>query len=92
MVLAALVTLEVFGALLPLTGTVRTCLYFISSGVAALGIGLVFYALLPLHHEGRFFTLRPRTLPDQRRPFYRWGCWCALVGAVLLACLLLSHR
>jgi hypothetical protein len=75
-----------------LTGMPWICCYLIGIGVAALGVSLIFYAKLPLYRQRRFFTLGPRALPEQRRPFYRWGYCCAFFGILLLACLLLSRH
>jgi hypothetical protein len=75
-----------------LTGLPWTCCYFIGIGVAAVGVSLIFYAKLPLYQQRRFFTFGPRALPEQRRSLYRWGYVCALLGVLLLACLLLSRH
>ena len=75
-----------------LTGMPSICAYFIGIGVAALGVSLIFYAKLPLYRERRFFTFGPGGLPEQRRPFYRWGYTCALLGTLLLACSFLSRH
>jgi len=75
-----------------LTGTPWIYCYFMGIGVAALGVGLLFYAKLPLYRQRRFFAFGPRALPEQRRPFYRWGYTCVLLGVLLLACLLLSRH
>ena len=75
-----------------LTGIPWVCCYFIGIGVAVLGAALIFYAKLPLYRERRFFTFGPRALPEQRRPYYRSGYTFAVLGAVLLACLLLSRH
>jgi hypothetical protein len=55
-------------------------------------IGLLLYAKLPLYRERRFFTFGTRAIPEQRRPFYRWGYRCAVFSVALLACLLLSKH
>jgi hypothetical protein len=64
--------------------------YFIAVFAGGVGVGLLFYAKLPLYRQRRFFTFGARALPEQRRPFYRWGYRCAVFSIVLLACLLLS--
>jgi len=75
-----------------LTGVLWICCYVIGIGVGAVGVGLIFYAKLPLYRERRFFEFGPRSLPENRRPFYRWGYCCALLGVLLLACLSLSRH
>jgi hypothetical protein len=95
-----LVTLAVVGVLVTrvldfferLSGMPWILGFFISIGVSALGISLIFYAKFPLYRERRFFTFGPRAVREQRRPFYRWGYACAFLGALLLACLLLSKN
>jgi hypothetical protein len=75
-----------------LTGMPWIWCYLMGIGVAALGVSLLFYAKLPLYRQRRFFTFGRRVLPEQRRPFYRWGYTCVLLGALVLACLLLSKH
>jgi hypothetical protein len=75
-----------------LTGMPWIYCYFIGIGIAALGVGLLFYAKLPLYRERRFFTFGPRALPEERGLFYRWGCVRVVFGVLLLACLLLSKH
>src|ERR1035437_6958326 len=87
-----IVTTWVLNFFTRLTGMPWICCYFIGTGVAALGASLIFYAKLPLYRQRRFFTFGPKALPKQRRPFYRWGYTCAFLGALLLACLLLSRH
>ncbi len=90
--LVGIVTTWILNFFTRLTGMPWICCYFIGIGVAALGAGFIFYAKLPLYRQRRFFTFGPRALPEQRRPFYRWGYACALLGSLLLACLLLSRH
>jgi len=85
-------TIWVLSFFIGLTGMPWIYCYFIGIGVAALGASLVFYAKLPLYRQRRFLTFGPRAVAEQRRPFYRWGYVCALLGALLLACLLLSRQ
>jgi len=73
-----------------LTGTPWIYCYFSGLAIAITGASLIFYAKLPLYRQRRFFTFGPRALPIQRRPFYRWGYRCAIIGIIMLACLLLS--
>ncbi len=87
-----IVTTWILNFFTQLTGAPWICCYFIGLGVAAAGASLIFYARLPLYRQRRFFTFGPRALPEQRRPFYRWGYACALLGVLLLACLLLSRH
>ena len=85
-------TSEAFDFLSRLTGTPWICCYLVGLAVATLGVSLIFYAKLPLYRQGRFLTFGSRGLPEERRPFYRWGYRCGIVGAGLLACLLFSTR
>jgi hypothetical protein len=89
---AGIITTWAFNFFTRITGLPWIYCYLIGIGVAALGAGLIFYAKLPLYRERRFFTFGPRALPEQRRPFYRWGYPCAVFGALLLACLRLSRH
>jgi hypothetical protein len=66
--------------------------YSIAVLVGGVGVALLFYAKLPLYRQSRFFTFGAQALPEQRRPFYRWGYRCAVFSIVLLACLLFSGR
>src|SRR5215471_18774972 len=75
-----------------LVGVPWICCYLFGISLAAVGAGLIFYAKLPLYRQRRFFRFGPRALPEQRRPFYRWGYICVLLGVLLLACLLLSRN
>jgi hypothetical protein len=88
----AIITTWVLDFFTQLTGVPWICSYLIALSVAASGAGLIFYAKLPLYRERRFFTFGSRALPEQRRPFYRWGYRCAALGILLLACLLLSRH
>lgn len=58
----------------------------------AVGVGLLFYAKLPLYRERRFFTFGARALPEERRVFYRWSYRCAIVSATLFGSLWLWAR
>jgi hypothetical protein len=75
-----------------LTGMPWIWCYLVSLGIAALGASLIFYAKLPLYRDRSFFTFGSQALPEERRPFYRWGYRCAILAALLLACLLLSKH
>lgn len=75
-----------------LTGLPWLCSYFIGLAIALCGASLIFYAKLPLYRMRRFFTFGSHALPEQRRPFYRWGYCCAILGILLLVCLLLSRQ
>jgi cell division protein FtsW (lipid II flippase) len=88
----AIVTTWILNFFKQLSGMPWIWCYVIGIGVAALGAALIFYAKLPLYRQRRFLTFGPRALPEQRRPFYRWGYTCARLGALLLACLLLSKH
>jgi hypothetical protein len=88
--IAMVLTSQLFSFFSRLTGTPWIWCYFTGLVVAALGVSLLFYAKLPLYRQRRFFTFGSRALPEERRPFYRWGYRCVIIGAALLACLLLS--
>jgi hypothetical protein len=75
-----------------LTGAQWIWCYAIAVLVGGAGVGLLFYAKLPLYRQRRFFTFGARALPEPRRPFYRWGYCCAAFSIVLLACLLLARH
>src|SRR5436190_23960117 len=64
-----------------LTGTPWIWCYVVGLVVAALGVSLLFYAKLPLYRQRRFFTFGSRALPEERRPFYRWGYACAILAS-----------
>ena len=74
-----------------LSGTRWIWCYAISLSIAAVGATLIFYAKLPLYQQRRFFTFGSRALPEDRRPFYRWGYGCVIVAAAMLFCLFLSR-
>ena len=88
----SIVTSQVLSFFTRRTGVPWIFCYLIGIGIAVLGASLIFFAKLPLYRERRFFTIGSKALPEQRRPFYRWGYRCALVGILLLACLLLSSH
>jgi len=91
-VVLALVVGQILTFFMRLSGVPWIWSYLGALCLGAAGIGLLFYAKLPLYRQRRFFTFGPRALPQQRRPFYRWGYRCALFSVVLLACLLLSRH
>jgi len=90
--IVGVVTTWILNFFTELTGANWIICYFISLGVAVVGVSLIFYAKLPLYGQRRFFTFGPRALPAQRRPFYRWGYVCAVLGILLLAGSLLSRQ
>lgn len=75
-----------------LTGMPWICTYLGAVAIAAVGIGLLFYAKLPLYRERRFFTFGPGPLLEERRPAYWWGYRCAIFASVLFACLALARN
>ena len=91
-VLLALVVGQVLTFFIRLSGVSWIWSYVVALLLGGVSIGLLLYAKLPLYRERRFFTFGARALPEQRRPFYRWGYRCALFSVVLLACLLLSKQ
>ena len=91
-VVLALVVGQILTFFMGLSGVSWIWSYVVALLLGGVSIGLLLYAKLPLYRERRFFTFGPRALPEQRRPFYRWGYRCALFSVVLLACLLLSKH
>lgn len=91
MLIVMVFTTRLFSFFARLTGTPWISCYFIGLVFATVGVSLLFYAKLPLYRQGRFFTFGSRGLPEQRRPFYRWGYCCVAVAIALLLCLLLSR-
>ena len=75
-----------------LTGTRWIWCYGIGLAVAAVGVGLLFYAKIPLYRQRRFFTFGSGALSEGRRPFYRWGYRCVFFAVALLLCLLLPRQ
>lgn len=59
--------------------------------VAGIGVGLIFFAKLPLYRQRRFFTFGSGVLPPGSRPFYRWGYGCVTLAATLLLWLSLAR-
>ena len=55
-----------------------------SLGLGVIGVGLVFYAKLPLYRQRRFLTFGTKVLPEHCRPYYRWGYRCIGLGVFLL--------
>ena len=90
-VLLGLLGMQVQAFFILLSGAPWIWCYALSLVAGAIGVGLLFYAKLPLYRERRFFTFGSRALPEKRRPFYRWGYRCAVCAIVVLACLLLSE-
>ena len=88
----ALVVGQILTFFIRLSGMSWIWSYAVALLLGAGSIGLLVYAKLPLYRERRFFTFGARALPEQRRPFYRWGYRCAMFSVVLLACLLLSKH
>jgi hypothetical protein len=91
-VLLALVVGQILSVFMGLSGLPWIWSYVVALLLGGVSIGLLLYAKLPLYRQRRFFTFSERALPEQRRPFYRWGYRCALFSVVLLACLLLSKH
>ena len=90
--LLALVVGQILAFFMGLSGVPWIWSYVVALLFGGTSIGLLLYAKLPLYRERRFFTFGSQALPEQRRPFYRWGYRCALFSVVLLACLLLSEK
>jgi len=53
-----------------------------------LAIGLLAYARFPLYRQGKFLSLGPQELPQQRIPAYRWA-WRLVVFTICLQVFLL---
>jgi hypothetical protein len=87
-----LVTTRIFFFFRGLTGTEWICCYIIALSIAAVGASLIFIAKIPLYRRRMFFTFGSRALPEQRRPFYRWGYRCVAFAIALLLCLLLFGK
>jgi len=64
--------------------------YITALAMAAVGVSLVVYAKLPLYRQRRFLTFGSGSLPESRRPFYRWGYVCVALAVALLFCLILA--
>ena len=75
-----------------LTGIPWLWCYAVALTLAATGIGLLFYAKLPLYRQHRFFTFGSNAIPDARRSFYRWGYLFAVSSVALFGGLLLSKH
>jgi hypothetical protein len=90
--IGALLASQVLMFFTRLTGAPWIWCYSIAVFVGVVGVGLLFYAKLPLYRQRRFFTFGAQALPEQRHPFYRWAYRCAAFSIVLLACLLLSRH
>jgi hypothetical protein len=91
MLVTMVVSSQVFGFFSRLTGTLWIWCYAVGLAVATVGVSLIFYSKLPLYRQRRFFTFGSRALPEERRPFYRWGYRCVAIAVVLLLCLFLSR-
>ena len=87
----ALLAAKVILFFMRLSGAPWIWCYGIGLVVAAVGVALIFYAKIPLYRQRRFFTFGSRALPENRRPFYRWGYRCVTFAVALLLCLLLSN-
>jgi hypothetical protein len=90
-VVFAFLTSQVLSFFTRLSGTPWIWCYVIALAIATVGASLIFYARLPLYRQLQFFTFGSRALPQQRRPFYRWGYRCVAFAVTLLLCLLLSR-
>ena len=87
----AIVTTQLLTFFSSFTGTRWIWCYVGALIIGGVGASLIFFAKLPLYRERRFFTFGSRALPEQRRPFYRWGYCCVAFAIALLVCLLLSR-
>ena len=61
--------------------------YGIALTTAAIGVGLIFYAKIPLYRQRSFFTFGTKALPRSRSFFYRAGYCGVLLAIGLLLCL-----
>jgi ABC-type branched-subunit amino acid transport system permease subunit len=73
-----------------LTAARRIECYFGALTIAITGASLIFFAKLPLYRRRRFFTFGSRPLPEDRRPFYRWGYRCLAFAILVIVCLVVT--
>ena len=62
--------------------------FWITLTVAGIGVGLLFWARLPLYRQGKYFSFGSRALPPSSVPFYR-AAYVLLIPSVLFLLLLL---
>lgn len=65
---------------------------WIASGLAVIGIILLFIARLPLYRQGGFFTFGPKALPESHRKIYRVAYGFIGVSVVMMLALLVVLR
>ena len=86
----ALVTSQILGFFMRLSGTPWIWFFIASFASMILGGGLIAYAKLPVYRSGRFFTFGLKAIPAHLQWVYRWGWRVFLFGVVLSLCLMLS--
>jgi len=87
----AVLTSQILGFFMNLSGAPWIWCYVIGLAVVGVGVSLIFYAKFPLYQQRRFLTFGSRALPESRRLFYCWGYRCVIFAAALLLCLFLSR-
>jgi hypothetical protein len=66
--------------------------FLLAVGLGVVGIGLLFFARLPLYRQRRFTTFGPRHLDSAHRKLYWRAYGFVAVSVALLALLLLCSR
>ena|ERR1700693_649741 len=61
--------------------------FWVTLIVAGIGVGLLFWARLPLYRQGKYFSFGSRALPPSSVPFYR-AAYVLLIPSVLFLLLL----
>jgi hypothetical protein len=66
--------------------------FLVAVGLGVVGIGLLFFARLPLYRQRRFMTFGPRHLDSTHRKLYWRAYGFVAVSVALLALLLVCSR
>jgi hypothetical protein len=85
--IVASLVLSFFGSL---SGTPWICFLVASMVLQLLGAALILYAKIPVYRSGRFFSFGVKSVAEERKGIYFWGCAIFLLGVVLSLCGLLS--
>ncbi len=56
--------------------------FWITMAVAGVGVGLLFWARLPLYRQGKYFSFGSRALPPSSVPIYR-AAYVLLIPSIL---------
>lgn len=89
--IVVLLTLQVLNFFMKLTGESWLWCYATALCVAGLGVALIFHSKLPLYRQRRFLTFSSRAVPENRRPYYRWGYLCVILATALFLGLFLAR-